>query len=66
MVTKWEPCCRGRKCCPLVRIEGDVVFIQDDYGSIVKVTMDQLSAIYETVEHTKLVNILKDDQCSSI
>lgn len=46
---KWVTCCR-RKNCPRVAVEGSTLWIKDDNGAQVKITLDQLDAIATTVK----------------
>ena len=44
---KWQLCCRGRRSnCPQVAIEDRVIYIRDDDGHQIKVTLDQLQDIH--------------------
>jgi len=46
---QWEPCCRGRSCCPEVSVEQDVVKIKDDHGGLVELSFREFDLIAETV-----------------
>jgi len=44
---KWESCCRGRRsACPEVAIDGRKVYVKDDEGHIICVTLDQFTDIH--------------------
>lgn len=47
---KWVNCCRGRKSCPKVAVSMGLVWIKDDKGNEVQITVDQLKDIVEMVE----------------
>ena len=53
---KWEPCCRGRNCCPKVCFDGDDVLIKDDDDNIVRVTVDQLIDIVQYIHENRYTN----------
>lgn len=44
----WTTCCRGRKsACPELKIEDDSIFIKDDYGQIVRMTLEEFEIVVE-------------------
>lgn len=46
-------CCGGVKKCPQVRIEDNNVLIEDDYGSEVKMTIEQAEMIKSAIKTLK-------------
>jgi len=46
-------CCGGVKKCPELRIEEDNVVIKDDYGSEVKMTIQQADMIKSAIKTLK-------------
>ena len=49
-MSNWQTCCRGRRSnCPQVKIEDNVVSIQDDDGNVVTMTLAQLQDVYATL-----------------
>jgi len=49
----WLDCCRGNGC-PQVSIEGETVWVKDDEGSIVTMSVDQLLDVARTVRETSV------------
>lgn len=47
--SKWLSCCRGRKSCPEVLVEADVVHIKDDGGNEVKLSFREFDLVVEVV-----------------
>jgi len=45
----FETCCRGRSCCPEVQCQGDYVWIKDDDGEVVHMTIAELLDVCTTV-----------------
>ena len=46
----WISCCRGRSsACPEIHIENDTIEIKDDFGSTVKMTIDQFRDLEDTI-----------------
>jgi len=46
----WTSCCRGRaSACPEVRINDNTIEIKDDYGVIVRMSLEQFTAVVDTV-----------------
>ena len=33
--------CGGKACCPILTLEGDFVYIEDDYGNEIKIDKNQ-------------------------
>ena len=57
---KWQKCCRGRQSnCPYVAIEGRTIYIRDDDGNKIKVTLNQLQDI-----HLKVGEMVIQGTCS--
>lgn len=51
----WTTCCRGRKsACPEIKIDADDVYIRDDYGAIVRMSISQFDVVVQKVR--ELVN----------
>jgi hypothetical protein len=49
----WTTCCRGRKsACPQLKIEEDFILIKDDYGQIVRMTLEEFEAVVERARDT--------------
>jgi hypothetical protein len=46
----WTTLCRGRNCCPSIAVEGTIVYIKDDDGAQVKITLDQLDDIWHAAK----------------
>jgi len=46
-IAKSMKLCGGRRCCPTVKIEGNVSFITDDYGNTVKMETSQLKQLID-------------------
>lgn len=43
---RWESCCRGRRsACPQVAVDGRKIWIRDDDGRQICVTLDQFTDI---------------------
>ena len=40
MSLNWTSCCKGRKSCPEIALDGDKVHIKDDYGAEVTLQRD--------------------------
>jgi len=47
---KWVNCCRGRKNCPKVAVDMGLVWIKDDDGNEVQITLNQLDDIVNMVK----------------
>ena len=45
-MSDWQKCCKGRKSCPHVKIDGNIVSIKDDDDNVVTMTLDQLQDVY--------------------
>ncbi len=43
---EWQMCCRGRRsACPQIAVDGRTVYIRDDFGGQISVTLDQFQDI---------------------
>lgn len=45
--------CRGKKCCPVVTVDGANVSIKDDYNNEIKMTVEQFMEIEPVVQHLR-------------
>jgi len=62
----WQKCCRGRRSnCPQILIEGRTIRIRDDYGSTIKLTVDQLQDVQFKVAELLLQRSSSDADDSS-
>ena len=52
----WQKCCRGRRNCPQVAVEGRTIYIRDDDGNQIKVTLAQLQDIHLRVGEIVIQN----------
>ena len=47
---KWKTLCRGKNCCPSIAVDGDDLYIRDDDGEQIKITLDQHDDIAHAVK----------------
>lgn len=53
-MSSWQKCCRGRRSnCPQILVEGRVVYVRDDDGNQIKLTLDQVQDV-----HLKVMEII--------
>lgn len=46
----WTSCCRGRKSnCPQVKVEDGFVYIRDDRGGEVKLTIPEYQMVFDLI-----------------
>lgn len=43
---KWTTCCRGRRSnCPLVAVEDGIIYIRDDHGGEIRLTIPEYQMV---------------------
>lgn len=53
-MSTWQKCCRGRRSnCPHILVEGRTIYVRDDDGNQIKLTLDQFQDV-----HLKLTEII--------